>query len=112
LLESNYCNSCDNFFFIDKERKITVSGTAKQIELALIQIKNKVKDTNESRNDLNCESTITIKRISDSPYNNGTNTSNNVSKLALEQGIKTKQLIFTYMKHLIFVNLYYSIKIH
>jgi len=112
LLESNYCNSCDNFFFIDKERKVTVSGTTKQIELALIQIKNKVKEANESRNELNCESTIIIKRISDSPYNNNTNISNNISKPALEQGIKTKQLIFTYMKHLIFENLYHYIKIH
>lgn len=62
----------------DNKSKVTILGTAKQIELAVMQIENKVKEAGE----LNYESTMNIKRISDSLCNNNSSTSNNVSKLS------------------------------
>ncbi|KAG5345714.1 TDRKH protein, partial [Acromyrmex heyeri] len=52
------------------QRNVTIIGTGKQIELATDQIKNKIKEAIESRNEWNYESTMTIKSISDSPCNN------------------------------------------
>ncbi|KYQ56430.1 Tudor and KH domain-containing protein [Trachymyrmex zeteki] len=56
--------------FENDQRNVTIIGTSKQIELATKQIKDKIKEAVESRNEWNYESTMTMKRISDSPCNN------------------------------------------
>lgn len=67
-----------------------VKGTAEQINLAIIQIEEKVREANESRIELDREFTMTIKKITESelsPCNNDTSTSNNIllSSPTLEQ---------------------------
>ncbi|XP_012059030.1 PREDICTED: tudor and KH domain-containing protein [Atta cephalotes] len=63
IILENIANKFEN------QRNVTIIGTGKQIELATNQIKNKIKEAIESRNEWNYESTV-IKSISDSPCNN------------------------------------------
>lgn len=72
-------------FFIDIGRKVIVKGTTEQINLAIVQIEEKVREANKFRIELDQEFTMTIKKITESelsPCNNDTNTSSNILKLS------------------------------
>lgn len=77
-----------NMFQNDK-RSVMVRGTAKQIALAVTQIKEKIPEHNETRTDLNDDMTITRKTPTFEPSpNNSVNTSDNTletSEISLPQ---------------------------
>lgn len=92
------------FLYLDKERKVIIRGTPKQVKLAY----NLMKEVYDSL-ELKCSEDVAIKKISDSSScNNDSSTSNNILNPILQQGTyKAKQLII--VKHLIFLHLYYFI---
>lgn len=73
-------------FFIDKEKKVIIRGTTKQVSLAMNLIEIGVQEAHESQIESN--SNVAIKKISESSsYNNDSSNSNNVLNPVLEQGM-------------------------
>lgn len=72
-------------FFIGKEKKVIIRGTAKQVSLAMNLIEIEVQKAHESQIESNND--VAVKKISESSsYNNDSNMSNNVLNPVLDQG--------------------------